>query len=246
MNSGIKTAVILAAGLGSRLGELKNAKPKAFLEFDGIPLIERSILLLIEKGMTSIMIGTGYESKHFETLEERFPQVRTVKNENYATTGSMYTLNEVGKVLNEPFLLLEGDLLYEKMALDILLDEEHTDVILASDATNSGDEVFIETDGSGNLVNMSKEKSRLGIIAGELVGISKISLPAFNLMIGFALQQYNHGIYDMHYEDALVGISRKAELKVTVVNDLAWCEIDEPSHLERAKKIVYPKILARD
>ena len=45
--------------------------------------------------------------------------------------------------------------------------------------------------------------------------------------------------YHVHYEDAPVAIATQQPLKV--VKDMAWCEIDDPSHYERAVSVVYPK-----
>src|SRR5687768_631200 len=139
MNSNITTAVILAAGLGSRLKHHTQDQPKGFLEVEGKSLIERSIESLIQKGIRSVIIGTGYLPEYFEALKKKFPVI-TFRNEDYSTTGSMYTLYVLKHLIREPILLLESDLLYDPISLDYLLEDSREDVILASDATNSGDE----------------------------------------------------------------------------------------------------------
>ncbi|MEQ8302166.1 MAG: phosphocholine cytidylyltransferase family protein [Cyclobacteriaceae bacterium] len=241
----IDTAVILAAGLGSRLGDLKDGKPKAFLEIEGISLIERSIEALRSRGIQRIIIGTGYENHHFDNLADKYEQVITRRNERFDSTGSMYTLFLLKDMVTQPFLLLEGDLLYEPAALDYLLDDGHDEIILASTATHSGDEVFIEASHEGMLLNMSKNRDALNAIAGELVGISKLSVAGLQSMCQFAQQRYDAQHYGIHYEDAMVGASASSDFFVKVVDDLAWCEIDDHAHLERAMNSVYPKIKER-
>ncbi|MEP2671426.1 MAG: phosphocholine cytidylyltransferase family protein [Cyclobacteriaceae bacterium] len=245
MAKSIETAVILAAGLGSRLGDLKEDKPKAFVEVGGVTLIDRSIQLLIDNGINKIIIGTGYLNEVFDELAQRYPQVVTCKNSIYDRTGSMYTLYVLQELIKEPFLLLEGDLLYESAALNYLLEDENENIILASDATHSGDEVYIQSSSEGLLEKMSKDSSMLTHINGELVGISKLTVKALASMVTFAQQQYDENNFNIHYEDAMVGISAQVPLQVKVVEDMAWCEIDDPSHLQRALSIVYPKIIAR-
>ncbi|MEQ8424407.1 MAG: phosphocholine cytidylyltransferase family protein [Cyclobacteriaceae bacterium] len=245
MKAKIETAVILAAGLGSRLGEIKGDKPKAFIKVGDQSLIERSIQLLLSKGIQSVIIGTGYLSEEFDALIGKYPQVKTRKNTDYATTGSMYTLYLIREQIKGPFLLLEGDLLYESAVLDEVMDDPRENIILASDATESGDEVFIETREVGLLNRMSKQKSELKRVAGELVGISKLTSSTLKLMSHFAEASYNANDDSIHYEDAMVGVAQQVELNVKVVNDMAWCEIDDASHLERAVNYVYPKILER-
>lgn len=243
MTRNIETAVILAAGLGSRLGDLKKNKPKAFIEIGNESLINRSIRLLLSKGIKKIIIGTGYGSDHFDELKEIYPQVSTHRNPKFDTTGSMYTLHFLRDLIKGPFLLLEGDLLYSDEALDKLIQDDREDIILASDATHSGDEVFIQHGKENLLEKMSKDKGQLHHVDGELVGISKLSLTTLSLLSKFAEASYQKDEYDIHYEDAFVGITKNTTLFVKVIENLAWCEIDDASHLERAKSIVYPKIL---
>ncbi|MEZ4971998.1 MAG: phosphocholine cytidylyltransferase family protein [Cyclobacteriaceae bacterium] len=246
MIKSIDTAVILAAGLGSRLGDLKEEKPKAFVTVGAETLIHRSLRLLVKKGITRIIIGTGYQSEFFDNLKTEFSQIETRRNDQYAETGSMYTLFNIRDMVTDSFLLLEGDLLYEENAIELLLNDDHADIILASDATHSGDEVFIQHSSERNLELMSKDRSRLQSIDGELVGISKLSSETFKTLWQYAEQQYKEKRMEIHYEDAMVGISKELPLFVKVVKDLAWCEIDDPNHYRRAIEVIYPKILKRE
>ena len=118
----IKTAAILAAGFGSRLGELTKNKPKSFLSLGGTTLIERSINNLCYFGIEKIFIGTGYLGDDFKTLSERSDcKIICVENEQYFNSGSMHTLYKMREHLDNDFLLLEADLLYEKKAIEQLI-----------------------------------------------------------------------------------------------------------------------------
>ena len=94
----------------------------------------------------------------------------------------------------------------------------------------SGDEVYMSIV-QNKLQNLSKDKTKLDSIDGELVGISKISLQSFAKL-------------DCHsqndYEYLLKGFD------VLKIDNLIWCEIDCLEHLERAKKLIIPKILKKD
>jgi len=241
----VTTAVILAAGMGTRLKGYTQERPKGFLEVDGDSLIERSIKHLLRHGITRIFIGTGYFHEHFDELTNKFPGITTLRNEDYATTGSMYTLYVLRNLIDGPFLLLESDLLYDPVALDHLLSDNRQDIILASGATQSGDEVFIQHSGKGFLQNMSKNRTLLTHINGELVGISKISRELLDKMVAFAEIHFTKGSRMMNYEDALVGASVQCDIFIKVIDDLAWCEIDDENHLDRALTLVYPKIKER-
>jgi len=241
----INTAVILAAGLGSRLKDKTKDKPKGFLQIDGLSLIERSMHNLIKAGITRVFIGTGYLADFFEKFSTHYDHISCVKNEIFATSGSMYTLFNIRDHINADFLLLEADLLYEKRGLQLLTADENADVILASGKTNSGDEVYIQADGNGDLVKMSKKAEDLGNIYVELVGISKISLPAYKKMCDFAFEEFKTNLM-LDYEYTMVGISKDRKFKVLKVDDLAWCEIDDENHYQRAVQKIYPWIKEKE
>jgi 2-aminoethylphosphonate-pyruvate transaminase len=157
----------------------------------------------------------------------------------------MYTLHNLRALVKGDFLLLESDLLYDKTGLEILQADLKENVILASGPTGSRDEVFIEVDEEYKLVDMSKDKARLGSVYGELTGISKISQTAFSTMNKFAENTFTK-TPGLDYEYALVGIRKQESIYVHQVNDYAWCEIDDEQHLERAEKNIYPKIRLRE
>lgn len=244
--SEVKTAVILAAGLGSRLKDRTKEKPKAFLQIGGKSLIERSIDNLIEQGITKIIIGTGYLNEYFDALKDQYPMIVTHRNDDFAQTGSMYTLYNLRHLIDEPFLLLEADLLYEKNALISILQTGKPDVILASGQTHSNDEVYIEANANSDLVNMSKQVSELQHISGELVGISKVSEKTFGAMCDYANARYDTGDRSFHYEDDFVGIADNIPIHILKIDDLVWCEIDDEQHLQRAQQKVFPIIKQRD
>jgi len=245
MTSPVSTAVILAAGMGTRLKGYTQERPKGFLEIDGQSLIERSIKHLLNHGITSIIIGTGYFHETFDLLRKKFPEVTTFRNEDFAVTGSMYTLYVLRNLVKGPFLLLESDLLYDAVALKYLLSDSTEDIVLASGATHSGDEVFIQHSPKGFLQNMSKDRAVLDHINGELVGISKLSRPTLEKMVSFTEAHFSEGGRRMNYEDALVGTALHHDITIKVIEDLAWCEIDDETHLQRALTKVYPKIVER-
>lgn len=227
----ITTAVILAAGLGSRLKDRTKDIPKGFLEIDGETLIGASVRKLLEAGINRIIIGTGYHSEIYDDFASHHPQIQCIKNEQYASSGSMCTLYCLKEALTEDFLVLESDLLYDKAGLKFLLDSPDKNVILSSGATQSNDEVFIEVDKMHNLVNLSKKREELGSIYSELVGISKISIEFYSEMCKAFEDSHN---LKMEYEVGMVKASSKIPIKVLKIDDYVWCEIDDESHLNRA------------
>ena len=142
----IKQAVIVAGGLGSRFGDRTKLMPKGFIEIEGVAMVERSVQKLIASGVEEIIIGTGHCSEYYDELAKKYHIIKTVRNDNYANTSSMGTLEVCVPYIKGDFLLLESDLIYDSVGLKVLHNETLKNVILASGKSNSHDEVYLKTD----------------------------------------------------------------------------------------------------
>lgn len=241
--SAIQTAVILAAGRGTRLaGELTD-RPKGFIRIGEQPIVEESIERLLAAGIQDVIVVTGHLADRYEELaRRRAGTVRTVHNERFADSGSMYSLYCARERIREPFLLLESDLVYEPRALTTLLDGPAEDAILLSGPTGAGDEVFVATQG-GLLAGMSKRRADLaGEVTGELVGITRVSPVLFALMCRIAGTAFRRTLMFDYETDCLVAAGRERPIACPLVPDLLWGEIDDPGHLARVRDKVYPEL----
>ncbi|MCX7787882.1 MAG: phosphocholine cytidylyltransferase family protein [Spirochaetes bacterium] len=251
----VKTAVILAAGRGTRLKELGTEIPKGFLQLGSRPIIEESLEKLYASGIERVIIVTGHIAEKYEELAARSSgRVVTVHNDQYADSGSLYSLYLAGNALqqlevnhpspsesasftdtnSEGFLLLESDLVYESRALKALQEDPRPDLILVSGRTDSGDEVWVGTEGE-TLRALSKDRSKLAVpILGELVGISKISMPLYARLSEVAERLFEKTLH-VEYETGLTETARDYPIPCLLIPDLVWAEIDDANHLERAR-----------
>lgn len=238
----IRQAVIMAGGLGSRLGDRTKAMPKGFLEVDGLAIVEASVRKLVASGVEEIIIGTGHCSEAYEELAQRYPVITLRKNENYKGTGSMGTLACCADAVKGDFLLLESDLVYDSIGLHVLINDPHRDVILASGKTESGDEVYLETTADGDLLKHSKKREEIGTVAGELTGLTKLSRETLDAMVAY-MDAERSAQPKMEYEVAMTHVSTNGHpIHVRKVEYYAWCEIDDESHLKRCLEKVYPRV----
>ena len=251
--SKIKTAVILAAGMGSRLQDITNDMlPKGLMKINGKSLVERSIEKLRSLGIEKIYIVTGHLNEFYDKLAKENKYIETKKNRKYKATGSMTSLSILEDELKEDFLLLESDLIYEVYGLIKAINYEKDDCILLSGKTDSGDECYVEVR-DDNLYKISKNKEEIEQVYGELVGISKISIELYKEM----LKQYKDFNYNNEdsffkseskkakkydYENAIFDAAQKRKVGYLKIENLVWGEIDDKSHLERIKTIVLPKL----
>jgi 2-aminoethylphosphonate-pyruvate transaminase len=243
MNS-LEVAVILAAGMGERLKERGKTIPKGFISLGKRPIIEESIDKLLRAGIKQIIIVTGHHFEYYERLKKSYPGIiETVHNSLYARSGSMYSLYCAKDRLMEDFLLLESDIVYEERALSKLLQFPKVNGVLLSGPTHSGDEVYVATSGV-RITGMSKDTREIGSnIAGELVGITKISQLLFKEMCADAEVLFKRTLQVDYETDCLSTVSTKFPLYYCLVTDLIWSEIDTPSDFRCTQDIVYPKII---
>ncbi len=242
----IRQAVIMAGGLGSRLKGRTVSMPKGFLEIDGLPIVERSVQKLFNAGIEEIIIGTGHCSEWYERLAEKYHCITLVRNDRYADTGSMGTLACCAEKVYGDFLVLESDLIYDDIGLTVLLNDHARNVILASGATASGDEVYLEADAEGKLYRHSKKLSEIGKVYGELVGITKLTKTTLDAMVAYCTAHLADQP-KMEYETAMSAVSSSAEkqkdkIAINKIEHYVWREIDDESHLEMAVGTVFPLI----
>jgi 2-aminoethylphosphonate-pyruvate transaminase len=237
----VRTAVILAAGMGKRLGSLSKGYPKGFLEIGGQTLIERSISNLKASGIEKIILGVGFQQLHYESLCQKWPEITLVRNSHYASTGSFYTFISVLKEVKEDILLLESDLLYEKRALDLLLNHSQKNLVLGSDMTHHGDEVFLEFDKENTLIGVSKNKDDLKEPTSVLVGINKLSKDTLHHLKTWR-SQHEVQSNTIDYECVFPGLEPNHRVQVLHVPNLHWCEVDNEAHYQRAIQEVLPHI----
>lgn len=234
----VKTAMIMAAGLGTRFGRYTEFIPKGFVEVGGRTMIHRSLDALLDCGIERIVIGTGYHRAFFEALQKDYPQVETCFSPRYAETNSMYTLwNAREQLKGEDFLLLESDLVYERRALEVLLDCPHPDVMLTSPVTKFQDQYYVACDEKRRLTHCSVNKEEL-TPDGELVGIHKLSASFFRQMCAdYATLAASRP--KLGYEFELLRMATRGwTVHVLREDGLVWYEIDDEADLCYAEQHV--------
>lgn len=118
-------SIILAAGLGSRLGELTKECTKCMVKINGITLIERMLRQLDRYGMDRIIIVTGYKGDilkdYVQNLRINTPVV-FVDNSDYRHTNNIYSLWLTREFLEEmDSLVLESDMIFEDRVIEKML-----------------------------------------------------------------------------------------------------------------------------
>lgn len=154
-------AVILAAGLGSRLRPITNEVPKCMVPVNGIRIIDKQISNLVKNGVKDIYVVDGYKAEVLGShLKEAYPFVHIVSNPRYAETNNMYSLYLTKEYVDgEQFLLMNADVYYDTNIVTGLLEGENQSKIACDKSQYLEESMKITLDGSGKINHISKKIS---------------------------------------------------------------------------------------
>ncbi|HEX2781759.1 MAG TPA: phosphocholine cytidylyltransferase family protein [Gemmatimonadaceae bacterium] len=231
-------AVILAAGVGSRLRSLSGGKPKCLIEVGGKPLILHQLQALADHGVGPVTCVIGYRAD--EVREVIGDRADIIVNERYEETNSLYSLWLARERVKEAFVLMNCDLVFDPDILARLLEEEGN--VLAYDSTSSqGREQTKVAIKQRKVVDLGKDLPP-GSARGESLGLLKFDAKGAVAM----MQMADYLIQDGH-ETAWVIEATRAVCQIVPIYGVnvagkPWTEIDFPYDLDVARREVWPAI----
>lgn len=119
----ITTALLLAAGTGTRLQPLTDDCPKCLTEVGGVPILGRLVSCLLAEGFTRLVVVVGFRDGQIRDYLEAHASGLTidfVDCREYATTNNIYSLWLAGGRIREPFVLIESDLVFDSHLLGLM------------------------------------------------------------------------------------------------------------------------------
>lgn len=240
-------AILLAAGMGSRLGAALDGKAKPMLEVGGRSLMERTLGRLEEAGAGGLTVAVGHRASSIvEPLRRLRPDARVVVNPDPGGTGSMRSLALAGRDALahgrfEEALVLEADVVFEVRALPALLGAPPADAtVLVSGPTDAGDEVWV-CGHLGRVSEIAKRPTGDAPRLGELVGLTRLTRRMLEAMIA-AHESDGDAAAREDYEVRVSRMAGTHDVRVHRVEDLVWGEIDDQRHLRRVREEVLPAL----
>ncbi len=215
-------AIILAAGIGSRLGK-KLPKPLTKLP-SGLTIIENQIKLLKENKINEIIVIVGFKK---EILMEEYPDVLYCYNPFYHITNTSQSLiMGLESVEKGDVLWLNGDVYLESDVISRIINKGGN--VIAVDKKACGEEeVKYKTDPSGKIVEISKKVKQA---EGEAVGVNKIAKPDFRPFLDSLKKCNDHDYFEKGME---IAIENGVVFYPEDISDCMCVEIDFKKDLEK-------------
>jgi len=234
-------ALILAAGVSSRLRPLTASVPKCLLDIGGGTILGLTIENLIANGIGDIVIVTGYRGDQVRSyVSDSFPalDVRFVANERFDTTNNSYSLSLAEPaVAGEEVVLLDSDIVFDSRIIGLLLRSGRDSCLAMSRHGVLGDEeIKVALSPGGAVVRIGKDVPP-GEAAGESIGIEKMSREFLSTVYRMLRRLFRDGKnMNLFYEEAFQEAIRAGSMMYAVdVGTLGCIEVDTAADLEAAR-----------
>lgn len=234
-------AIILAAGIGSRLTSVTGGISKALIEIGGRPLIHHQLEALADHGIGPVLVILGHQADDVAAAIGN--RAETIVNERYAETNSVYSLWLAREWITGPFILLNCDLLFDPRILDHLLATPGNALVYDSTSSRGREQTKVAIR-RGRVVDIGKDLPPASA-RGESLGLLKFDAEGGRALIETADHLVQDGVDDAWVIEATRGICARVDLRATNVAGEAWTEIDFPYDLDVARREVWPIIWKR-
>ena len=247
--SNVTTALLLAAGMGTRLQTLTLDAPKCLTEVGGVSILKRLVDNLHAQGFRRLIVVIGHLGDRIqEFLQQHAGDMRVdyIINKDYRTTNNIYSLWLARKQIREPFLLVENDLVFESFMLDGMLQPDKMAISRVLPWMN-GTMVELDPDGHVTAFRMGED------ICSGAHQYKTVNLYSFSLNLWSRIEDrlslfISEGRLGEYYEAVFAEMVADGTFSCDAIFFKAdrWYEIDTKADLHAAEKLfAMPRSVAR-
>ena len=241
-------AIILAAGMGRRLGDLTKENTKCMVPVNGVRLIDRLLGQLSGLSLKRVIIVVGYKGQELKDyIGHRYDdqlKIAYAENPIYDKTNNIYSLSLVKQQLQEDdTLLIESDLIFSDSLFQMIIADPYPNLALVAKYESWMDGTMVRLDADNNIVNFVPKKAfKYEDIDSyyKTVNIYKFSRDFSQQKYVPFLEAYCHALgNNEYYEQVLrvITLLDNAELKALPIGNEKWYEIDDIQDLDIAETI---------
>ena len=241
-------AIILAAGMGRRLGEMTRENTKCMVPVNGVRLIDRLLKQLSDLSLNRVIIVVGYQGqKLIDYIGHRYDdqlKIEYAENPIYDKTNNIYSLSIVKEQLQEDdTILIESDLIFSDRLFPMILENPYHNLALVAKYESWMDGTMVRLDEEQHIVNfISKEAFDYADVNSyyKTVNIYKFSRQFLQQKYVPFLDAYTKAVgNNEYYENVLRIISMldSHNMKALPIGRERWYEIDDKQDLDIAEAI---------
>jgi histidinol-phosphate/aromatic aminotransferase/cobyric acid decarboxylase-like protein/choline kinase len=245
------TGLILAAGYGSRLRPFTDRTHKTMTPVAGRPVIDRIMDGLRAASVRDVVVVLGYRASEVrEYLESNYGgsmRLSFVENADFATTNNIHSLTLALEEVDDDFLLIECDLIFEPELLRELVACPWPNVALAARYQTGMDGTVLSVDAAGvvdGVYPTYAQGAKFDISDKfKTLNIYKFSAAFLRERLRSLLRYYTSTHSTNSYYEVVLGIIiylRSAEIHILDVTGQRWMEVDDPNDLAKAEYLFSP------
>ncbi|TYB85727.1 NTP transferase domain-containing protein [Oceaniovalibus sp. ACAM 378] len=225
-------AVILAAGIGSRLSPLSDNCPKSLLSVGGSLILERMIRNCLSCGVSQFVLVLGHRADQIrQFVDKTFRGIRVtyVVNDRYRDTNTAYSLMLASPAIGTAaFIKFDADVVFDVKILRDLIDSDMPNVLcIDRNIALEDEEVKVIVDDRMQVLEISKTVDPKEAV-GESIGIEKISAKAAPLLFAELTQMMENPMHYRDYYEAAYErlLAKGTDFHALDITGLKWTEID--------------------
>lgn len=237
-------AIILAAGIGKRLWDFTQHRPKCLIEFGGKSLLVRHLEHLASQGVQRSTLVVGYKQDMIRSAvgtKHSGVDLTYLVNDQYHR-GSISSLWLAREEFDDDAVVMDADVLYHREIMKRLIRSPHANCLLMDESVvQRGEECMVVMRG-GRVIALTKRMPAVYDYAGEGVGFLKVGRKDADHLVSSLRTHIGRGAWEMEYEDGLLEFFDRVPVGHEKIGGLPWTEIDFPEDVSRAEREILPKL----
>ncbi len=234
--------IVLSAGQGKRLLPLTAERPKCALMLGERSVLGWQLQALATGGATEVVVATGFQAPLINDIIGGVEglRVRTSHNPFYAHCDNLGTCWIVRHEMSGPFVLINGDTLFEPEIFARLLasDDPHPITLVTNHKNGYDDDDMKVSVADGQLQRVDK-KLPPAQVNGESIGMIRFQGPGPALFRNrLEAMMAEESTLKRWYLSAIDALAAEGHVGVATTGDHDWCEVDDRNDLQHAQSVV--------